>query len=204
MESRTDSKTILRDAKTLVRAEAQALESLANQLGDAFVEMVHLVAECRGKVFVSGSGTSGTIAQRVAHLLAACGTPAFFMHPAEALHGESALVQQSDVAIFLSKAGQSAELNRFALIAHNRGASVIAWTGAPESELASTADVVLFTPTDTRAEGEGILPFGSSLAHGAIGDALCLLVRRERGFDLSQFVETHPSGGAAKLVREGN
>jgi D-arabinose 5-phosphate isomerase GutQ len=188
----------------LLHAEAHVLDGLADQLGDAFVKTVQAVVDCRGKVLVSGSGTSGAIAQRLAHLLAACGTPAFFIHPADALHGESAVVQPGDVVIFLSKAGQSAELNQFALITHRRGATVIAWTSAPESELAKTADVVLFTPTDTRAEGEGILPFGSSLAHGAVGDALCLLTRRERGFDLGQFVETHPSGGAARLVQDSD
>ena len=191
---------MLQQARGLIRAEGQALTDVADQLGESFVQTVHLVSECAGRVLVSGAGTSGTMARRLAHLLASCGTPSFYMHPADALHGPSAAVLPGDVLILLSKAGQSAELNRFAEVARQRGAKVIAWTANEESELAKRSDVVVVIPTDRRAEGEGILPFGSSLAHGAVGDALCLLSMRLRGFNLSELHQTHPSGATAKLV----
>jgi arabinose-5-phosphate isomerase len=107
------------------------------------------------------------------------------------------------VLIALSKAGQSAELNQFVEIARRRGAKVIGWTANAQSLLAQRSDVVVAIPTDTRAEGEGVFPFGSSLAHGAVGDALCLLTRRLRGFELTELLQTHPSGATSKLVQKG-
>jgi D-arabinose 5-phosphate isomerase GutQ len=196
------NEALLEQAKGLIRAEGRALTELADQLGDSFIETVHLVAECTGRVLVTGAGTSGAMAHRLSHLLASCGTPSFYMHPADALHGPSAAIVPGDVLIALSKAGQSAELNRFASIARERGAKVVAWTANGQSELAQISDVVVVVPTDVRAEGEGIFPFGSSLAHGAVGDALCLLARRLRGFELKELHQTHPSGATATLVPE--
>jgi len=191
---------LLEQARELIRAEGRALTELADQLGNSFVETLQLVANCSGRVLVTGAGTSGTIAHRLSHLLASCGTPSFYMHPADALHGPSAAIVPGDVLIALSKAGRSTELNRFAGIARQRGAKVVAWTANGESELAQLSDVVVVVPTDVRAEGEGIFPFGSSLAHGAVGDALCLLSRRLRGFELKELHQTHPSGATATLV----
>lgn len=197
-----ETSEILQEARTLIRAEGRALTELADHLQDSFVQMVRLVSECKGRVLVSGAGTSGAMARRLAHLLAACGTPAFYMHPGEALHGPSAAVLPGDVLIALSKAGQSTELNQFVEIARQRGAKVIGWTANAQSLLAERSDVVVLIPTDTRAEGEGVFPFGSSLAHGAVGDALCLLTRRLRGFELTELLQTHPSGATSKLVQK--
>jgi D-arabinose 5-phosphate isomerase GutQ len=191
---------LLEQARELIRAEGRALTELADQLGDSFVETVHLVAECHGRVLITGAGTSGAMAHRLSHLLSSFGTPSFYMHPADALHGTSAAIVPGDVLIALSKAGQSAELNQFVAIARQRGAKVVAWTADGQSELAKLSDVVVILPIDTRAEGEGIFPFGSSLAHGAVGDALCLLSRRLRGFELKELRHTHPSGGTTKLL----
>ena len=191
---------ILRDARALVRAEGRTVTAVAEQLGETFVQAVRLVAECSGRIFVTGSGTSGAMAHRLAHLLATCGMPAFFIPPSDALHGESAMVAPGDVMIALSKAGKSADINEYAAIAARRGCTVMAWTANPASELASLSQLVVVIETDQAGEGEGVLPFGSTLAHGAVGDALCLLAKRWRGFDLAQLAQTHPLGGAAQLV----
>lgn len=197
-----DSNEILAQAKAMIRAEGEVITDIANQLDESFVEMVHLVSECPGKIFITGAGTSGTIARRTAHLLATCGMPAFYINSAEALHGPSAAVTIGDVIIVLSKAGKSAELNQFATVARQRGAKIISWTWEPESELAKLSDVVVVIRPGPKGEGEGVLPFGSSLANGAVGDALTLMVKRLRGFDLATLTQTHPSGATAELVRK--
>lgn len=197
-----DSNTILEQAKAMIRAEGEVLIDVADQLGESFVEAVRLVTECTGRIMITGSGTSGTIARRLAHLLATCGMPASFMHPADALHGPSAAVAPGDVLIALSKAGKSAEINQFAQVARQRGGKVISWTWEPESELARLSDVVVVIRPDVKGEGDGVLPFGSSLANGAVGDALVLVAKNLRGFDLAELTQTHPSGATAELVRK--
>jgi D-arabinose 5-phosphate isomerase GutQ len=196
-----DTNDILDQARAMIRAEGEVLIDVAGQLGESFAQTVRLVSECKGQILVTGAGTSGAMARRLAHLLASCGLHAFYMHPAEALHGPSASVLPGDLLIALSKAGKSAELNQFVTIARERGGKVISWTGEPESELAQRSDVVVVIRPDVKGEGEGILPFGSSLANGAVGDALCLLVRRLRGFELSELSRTHPAGATGELVQ---
>lgn len=197
-----EASEILEQAKEMVRAEGEALVDVADQLGDSFVETVRLVSECTGHILISGAGTSGTIARRLAHLLASCGIRAFYMHPADALHGPSAAVSPGDVIIAISKAGKSAELNQFVAIARQRGGKVISLTWEPESELARLSDVVVVIRSSIKGEGEGVLPFGSSLANGAVGDALCLIARRLRGIELTELTQTHPAGATAELVQE--
>ncbi len=195
---------ILAQAKAMIRAEGEVILGIADQLDASFVETVRLVTGCTGRILITGAGTSGTIARRMAHLLASCGMAAFFVHSADALHGPSAAVSSGDVLIALSKAGKSAEINQFASITRQRGGKVVSLTWEPESELANLSDVVVVIRPDVKGEGEGVLPFGSSLANGAVGDALTLVAKRLRGFDLSQMTQTHPSGATAELVRKSN
>lgn len=191
---------LLQAAKDLVRAEAEAVALVGQWLDDRFVELVRLVADCSGRIFITGAGTSGAMAYRLAHLLGTCSIPAFFIPPGDALHGESAMAAPGDILIALSKAGKSSDINQYAAIARSRGCTVVAWTANPTSELATLSDLVLVTETVEQGEGEGILPFGSTLAQGALGDALCLMAKRLRNFDLAQLRQTHPLGGASELV----
>jgi D-arabinose 5-phosphate isomerase GutQ len=193
---------ILEQAREMIRAEGEAVVGVADQLDESFVAMVRLVSDCKGRILITGAGTSGTIARRTAHLLSTCGMPAFFMHPADALHGPSAAIAPGDVLIALSKAGKSAEINKLADVARQRGGKVISWTWEPESELGRLSDVVVVIRPDPKGEGEGVLPFGSSLANGAIGDALVLVAKRLRSFDLAQLAQTHPSGATGELVQQ--
>jgi D-arabinose 5-phosphate isomerase GutQ len=197
-----DMELLVEQSKALLRAEGEAIIQVADGLGPAFVDAVLLVSECKGVVMTTGSGTSGTIARRLAHLLATCGMHAFFVHPADALHGPSAAVASGDVLFALSKAGKSAEINSFAKVARARGSKVISLTWKADSELAALSDVVLALPNAVGAEGEGVLPFGSTLTAGALCDALCLAVKNRRGFDLATLTQTHPSGATAELVRK--
>jgi arabinose-5-phosphate isomerase len=197
-----DDQEILQQAQQLIRAEGEVVAEVASQLGESFVQAARLIAAANGVVMVTGAGTSGTMARRMAHLFATCGMHAFFVSSAEALHGPSAAAVEGDVLIAISKAGKSAEINQFARVAHNRGAKLISLTWEAESELAQLSDVVLVIRPDVRGEGDGVLPFGSTLANGAIGDALCLVTKQLRGFDLSTLVQTHPSGGTSQLVKK--
>ena len=193
---------MLERGRSLVRAEAEAVAGVAELLDRNFVTAAHLVAGCPGAIMTTGSGTSGTIARRMAHLLATCGMHAFFAHPADALHGPSAAVAPGDVLIALSKAGKSAEINHFARVTRERGGKVISLTWKPESELGALSDVVLLLPNAVDAEGEGVLPFGSTLTAGELCDALCLAAKNLRGFDLATLTQTHPSGATAELVKK--
>ena len=197
-----ESNEILEQAREMIRAEGEAVIGIADQLDESFVEAVGLIGKCNGRILITGAGTSGTIARRMAHLLATCGMPAFYVNAADALHGPSAAVAPGDVLIALSKAGKSAEINQFAAVARQRGGKVISMTWEPESELANLSDVVLVIRPDTRGEGEGVLPFGSTLANGAVGDALCLVAKHIRGFDLTELTQTHPAGATAELVKD--
>ena len=192
---------ILQQAQKQIRAEGQVLIGIVDQIDDSFVDAVQLVANCNGNVLATGAGTSGTMARRLAHLLATCGVHAFYQHPGEALHGPSAAIREGDVVIAFSKAGKSQELNTFCKVARERGAKVMAWTWRPDSPLGQLSDVVLQIRPDEKGEGDGVLPFGSSLANGAVGDALTLAVMRARGFSLKTLVQTHPSGATSDLVR---
>lgn len=197
-----DKETMLAQARALIRAEGEALLTLAERLDDRFVAAVRMVAECRGKIIVTGAGTSGAMAGRLAHLLATCGMAAFYIPPGDALHGESAMLAEGDVLIAMSKAGKSADINSFARIARERGAAVMAWTAHGESELASLATLAIVIEVPENAEGEGLLPFGSTLSHGAFGDALTLMAKTLRGFNLATLAQTHPLGGANTLARQ--
>lgn len=201
MENTLTDTIILERGRELIRAEARVVADVADQLDQRFARLVRLIAGCTGNIFVTGAGTSGAIAYRLSHLLATCGVPAFFIPPGDALHGEAAIASPGDMLIALSKAGKSADINQFARIARQRGSTVIAWTADGDAELAQLSDLVVVIKTDAQGEGEGVLPFGSTLAHGALGDALCLMVKQLRGFDLGQLTQTHPSGGAAALVK---
>lgn len=197
-----DTETMLAQARALIRAEGEALLQIAERLDERFIQAVALVAECRGKIIVTGAGTSGAMAHRLAHILATCGMTAFYISPGDALHGESAMLGAGDVLIALSKAGKSEDINTFARIARERGAAVMAWTANPQSELASLASLVIVIQVPDSAEGEGLLPFGSTLANGAYGDALALAAKTVRGFDLATLAQTHPMGGAHDLAQQ--
>jgi arabinose-5-phosphate isomerase len=190
---------MLEQARTFLRAEARVVAAVAEQLDEAFVQLVRLFARFTGRIFVTGAGPSGAMADRLALLLGTCGMPAFFIPGGDALHGESALATPGDILITLCKAGKSADLNQYAGMAGRRGCTAIARTADPDTELASLSHLVIVTESGALGEEEGVLPFGSTLADGALG-ALCLMAKRMRGFDLRQLPQTHPLGGASELV----
>ena len=179
-------------AREVLATEANAIAALAARLSDPFVAALALILECRGRVVVSGIGKSGHIARKLAATLASTGTPAFFVHPAEASHGDLGMVTPDDVVIMLSNSGETEELMLLTSPLKRQGAKIIALTGNEQSSLAQAADVHLDVAVDAEACPLGLAPTASTTAALALGDALALL--DARGFSVEDFARSHPGG----------
>ena len=186
-------------ARQTVRDEAAAGAAIAEQLDDTFLEVFRRLLACEGKVFVVGSGTSGTIARRMAHLLSFCGTPSAFLHPTDALHGTMGVLTSSDVIIAISRGGETAEINELMPRARGRGVPLIALTSATASTMARLADTVVTLEITEGADPGDVIAMGSTLAVAAWGDALAVLLMRQRGYTWAQMLETHPGGAVGQL-----
>jgi D-arabinose 5-phosphate isomerase GutQ len=147
-----------------------------------------------GKVFVGGSGTSGAVARRMAHVLSVAGTPAVFLNPMDALHGASGAIGADDVVLLISNGGASTEVVESARIASAQGARIIAMTARPESELARLADHTVVVAVQGQADIGGVIATGITIAQSAYGDALAEVLMRARGYTWAQFMHTHPAG----------
>lgn len=187
-------------AREAVLREAEVVRGIADQLDASLVRVVEALVACEGHVLVAGMGTSHAMAHRLAHLLSCCGVPALCIDAADGLHGGSGAIKAGDVLYVISRGGESAELNRFVQIARQRGALVIAQTEAPESSLASLADLLYVVRTPVEADLLGAIATGTSLVAAAAGDALCAVLVRLRGQTLEAFAATHPSGAVGKRL----
>lgn len=196
--SGVDQAKLLAVAQSVVEADARAVRATLNALDEEFLEVATLLATMSGKALVTGSGTSGNIAARAAHLLSVCGTPAFYLPPGEGLHGGLGALQAEDVVIALSKGGSSEELNEFCRRAKSLCRAVIIVTASPKSALASLADHVIAIPLEDDMDLGGVVATGSSLAVGAVLDALCEMGRVARGYDWERLLFTHPSGAVGR------
>lgn len=193
---------IVARARDVVEREAVAVRALADQFNESLAEVTSLLLKCRGHVLVTGAGTSRAIARRLAHLLSCSGTPALFISAADGLHGGSGAVTPADVVYVISKGGRSAEINRFAEIARDRGAKLVAQTENPDSPLAQMCDAVFVVRAEGQVDPYGIIATGSSLVNGAAGDALCVLLLEMRGYTKESFGQTHPDGAVGKRLAE--
>lgn len=183
-----------------LEVEARALAELAPRLGDAFVSAVGTVLACRGRVAVMGMGKSGHVGRKIAATLASTGTPALFVHPAEAAHGDLGMVTGSDVVLALSNSGESDELNAILPVLKRLGVPVIAMTGRAESSLAAHADVVLDSAVAEEACPLQLAPTASTTAQMALGDALAVALLDARGFKAEDFARSHPGGALGRKL----
>jgi len=190
----------LRLAREVLSTEANAIMSLSGRLGDSFVEAVALIFHCRGRVVVSGIGKSGHIARKVAATLASTGTPAFFVHPAEASHGDLGMIAPGDIVLMLSNSGESDELVLLTPHFKRQGARLIALTGDAQSSLAQAADVHLDASVMSEACPLGLAPSASTTAALALGDALALVLLDARGFSIEDFARSHPGGALGRRL----
>jgi arabinose-5-phosphate isomerase len=187
-------------AREVLEIEAKAISDLVGKLDEHFVRAVDVLLKCRGRVVVSGMGKSGHIARKMASTLASTGTPAFFVHPAEASHGDLGMVTHDDVFIALSNSGESDELLAIIPILKRQGAKLIAMTGNPKSALAREADVHLYAGAAKEACPLNLAPTASTTAALALGDALALAVMQEKGFTRDEFAAAHPGGALGRKL----
>lgn len=203
--SRTPPESILSLAKDVLRAEADAIEALAKRLDGRFLDAVEVVEKCTGRIVVTGIGKSGHIARKIAATLASTGTPAFFVHAAEASHGDLGMIRPDDVVIALSNSGETAEIVAILALLKRQGAKLVAITGRIDSTLGREADVALDASVAAEAGPLALAPTSSTTAALALGDALALSLLELRGFGADDFARAHPGGalGRKLLVRIG-
>ncbi|VBO70948.1 KpsF/GutQ family sugar isomerase [Burkholderia pseudomallei] len=187
-------------ARDVLDIEANAVRALAEQLDGEFVAAVGLLLNCRGRVVVSGIGKSGHIARKIAATLASTGTPAFFVHPAEASHGDLGMVTKDDVFVAISNSGESEELVAILPLIKRLGAKLIAMTGRPASSLAMLSDVHLNAGVAKEACPLNLAPTASTTAALALGDALAVAVLDARGFGSDDFARSHPGGALGRRL----
>jgi arabinose-5-phosphate isomerase len=195
-----DADRVLDLARNVLDIEARAISSLAARLAAPFVAAVALMLRCRGRVVVSGIGKSGHVARKLAATLASTGTPAFFVHPAEAGHGDLGMITADDVVLMLSNSGETDELMLLAPHLKRQGAKLIALTGNEKSSLAQSADVHLDVAVDAEACPLGLAPTASTTAALALGDALALALLDARGFSVEDFARSHPGGALGRRL----
>ncbi len=189
-----DTQTVLELAKKVLRIEAAAILGLVDRLNGDFERAVQLLYDCRGRAILTGMGKSGIICRKIAATLSSTGTSAFFLHPAEAIHGDLGAIREDDVVIALSHSGETEE--RVKLIASIRriGSKLIAITGSPDSTLGRAADVTLDCSIAEEACPMNLVPTASTTASLALGDALAMTLLVRKGFREEQFAAYHPGG----------
>lgn len=196
-------KTPIELAKSVFLIESNAVAALATKLDGNFTKAVDLILQCQGRVVVSGMGKSGHIGNKIAATFASTGTPAFFMHPAEASHGDLGMITKDDVVIALSNSGESDEILTILPPLKRLGTKIISITGKKNSTLAKQGDAHLDAEVATEACPLGLAPTASTTAMLALGDALALAVLDQRGFSAEDFARSHPGGsiGRKLLIR---
>lgn len=185
-------------ARKVISADADAILSVLTSVDASFIACAEILARCDGKILVTGSGTSGAIANRAAHLLSVGGTPAFSLSPADGLHGGLGVLRPNDVVLAISKGGSSKELNEFCERARKLSGCLIAITSDSASQLARLADHVLKLTLPAHTDLGSVMATGSSLAAAALTDALVETARTMRGYSWEQVLFTHPSGAVGR------
>ncbi len=191
---------ILAEAKRVIMVEAQAVAALAERLDASFQQSVELILASKGRVVVTGMGKSGLIGQKIASTMASTGTPAFFLHPAEGIHGDLGMIMTGDVVIAISNSGETDELLRILPSIKRLGAHLIAMSGNPDSTLAKAGDLFLDVSVKEEACPLGLAPTASTTATLAMGDALAVALLVERGFKAEDFAIFHPGGSLGKKL----
>lgn len=195
-----NGEAILASARRVIEVEMSGLQEVGDRIGQELLEAVEILHSCSGKIVVTGIGKSGHIARKIASTLASTGTPAFFVHPAEASHGDLGMISQRDAIIAISYSGESAELNLILPFAKRLGVKLISITGAPKSTLALLSEVTLNVRITKEACPLGLAPTASTTATLAIGDALAVSLLEAKGFNQKDFARSHPGGSLGKKL----
>ena len=187
-------------ARKVLQTEAAAILALVDRLDERFDRAVRMLRDCEGRVIVTGMGKSGIICRKIAATLASTGTPAFFLHPAEATHGDLGVIQNKDVLLAISNSGETQEVLRLLEAIRRIGVSIVAITGNPASTLAQASDVSLDCHVSEEACPLNLMPTASTTAALALGDALCMTLLVEKGFKEEDFAKIHPGGKLGKKL----
>ena len=187
-------------AREALDIEAQAVQALGQRLGDGFVLAVTTVLGSQGRVVVMGMGKSGHVGRKIAATLASTGTPAMFVHPAEASHGDLGMITSADLVLGISNSGESEELTAILPLIKRMGVPLLAITGRPDSTLGRHADVVLNASVDKEACPHNLAPTASTTAQLALGDALAVALLDARGFKADDFARSHPGGSLGRKL----
>ena len=206
MTNQATPQQIIEVGRRTIHAEALALKHMEEALGDEFVRAVELILSCRGKLIVTGMGKSGHIARKIAATLASTGTPSFFLHPAEAFHGDLGMISPEDVVLALSYSGETDEILKIVPFIHTNGNPLISMTGNAQSSLARNSDAHLDIMVRKEACILHLAPTSSTTAQLAMGDALAATLMHMRGFTAMDFARLHPGGslGRRLLMTVGN
>ena len=180
--------------------EAKAIGELATRLDDQFETAIKKLAECKGRIVISGIGKSAVIAQKIVATLNSTGSPAIFLHAADAIHGDLGMVQQDDVVIIISKSGESPEIKVLLPLIKNFGNTIISIIGNTSSYLAKKSDFVLNTTVDQEACPNNLAPTTSTTAQLVMGDAIAVCLMEEKGFEVADFAKLHPGGALGKKL----
>lgn len=195
-----DSIALKELARAVISTEATAVTNLLSRVDEAFVTACQLILNCKGRIVILGMGKSGHIAGKIAATFASTGTPAFFVHAAEASHGDLGMITAADVVVVLSNSGETDEVRQILPLFKRLGVTVIAMTGNPESTLASHSDVHINVGVHAEACPLGLAPTSSTTAALVMGDALAVSLLESRGFTTEDFARSHPGGKLGKRL----
>lgn len=193
-------KSIIETAVSTLKLESEAILNLLQHINDDFVKVVHAILESKGRVIVTGIGKSAIIAQKIVATFNSTGTPAIFMHAADAVHGDLGMIQKEDIVMCLSKSGNTPEIKLLAPLLKQSGNLLIGMLGAVDSDLAKQADLILNTTVEKEACPHNLAPTTSTTAQLAMGDALAICLLEAREFNTEDFARYHPGGSLGKRL----
>jgi arabinose-5-phosphate isomerase len=191
---------IISSGKRAIEIEAEAIVALSKSVGNEFVRAVQTIFACEGRLIVTGIGKSAIVGQKIVATMNSTGTPALFMHAADAIHGDLGMLRPEDVVLCLSKSGETHEIRVLLPLINNFGNDLIGMTAKQESFLAAHADVVLYTPITKEADPNNLAPTASTTSQMALGDALATALLALRGFTPADFAQYHPGGALGKQL----
>ena len=191
----------IQEAQKVFIIEEQGLAAVRERIGKEFIEAVDLILDCPSRLVITGIGKSGIIGQKISATLNSTGTPSFFLHPVEAMHGDLGMVMSTDVVIAISYSGETVELNSLLASLKKRGTAIIAMTGRIDSTLARASDIILDIGVPKEACPLGLAPTASTTATLAMGDALSVVLQNRKQFQVSDFRDNHPGGSLGERLK---
>ncbi len=196
----SDQAAIIAKGKEVVRIEAEAVAALGTRIGKSFADAVELILKCKGRVIITGVGKSGIVARKIVATMNSTGTPAFFLHPSDAVHGDLGMVRNDDVVVCISKSGDTPELNELVPMFKRLGVPIVSLLGKHHSKLAQESTIVLDASVEEEACPHDLAPTSSTTATLALGDALAIALLEQREFSKEDFAFFHPGGALGKRL----